>query len=107
SSGRDVIYDQVLQLWAERSLLGTGIDGYWGMVGFRYGLQHPHNLIVQTFAEAGMVAGLVLLVALVVGLRAAFRLRGGRASMFGAAALLVLSSAMFSGTWYDSRFIWF
>ncbi|QFG69756.1 O-antigen ligase family protein [Ornithinimicrobium pratense] len=106
SAGRDVILSQVLELWAENSLIGVGLDGYWGEAGYRYGLQHPHNLILQTFAEAGLLAGLTLLALLLVGLRSAWSLRGGRHSLFACAAILLIVASMFSGTWYDSRFIW-
>lgn len=107
SAGRDVILGQALHLWHERPVFGVGLDGYWGAVGIRYGFQHPHNLLLQTFLEAGIIGGAVLVATLAIAFSSAWSVRSGKHSLFACAALLVATSAMFSGTWYDSRFLWF
>lgn len=107
SSGRDVILDHSVSLFRENGFLGVGLDGYWGGVGYRTGHQHPHNLVLQTFLESGIFAGVALAVAMIVGFRAAVTWLQPTASLFGCAALLIGVAAMFSGTWYDSRFLWF
>lgn len=106
SAGRDVIWDQTVQLWRDHPLAGGGLDSYWATYGSSLGLQHPHNLIAQSFAEAGLAAGVALLVVLLAGFRAAWSRAAGPAALWACAALLVFVSAMFSGSWYDSRFIW-
>jgi O-antigen ligase len=108
-SGRTGILERALQLFDEHLWFGTGLDGFYVLQGGVAVNEYPHNLIVATAAEGGLVGLGLLFAALAAGAVALYRRRplGTEAIGFALAAVLQLVAAMFSGDYYDSRFFWF
>ncbi|WP_247729230.1 O-antigen ligase family protein [Halovivax limisalsi] len=81
--------EEATNLWLERPLLGHGIGSYDALTAT--GHEYPHNVIVETLAELGLVgfglAALVVLPGLVASLAA--RVRGGSAMHTAVVALFV------------------
>jgi O-antigen ligase len=107
-SGRSELMTQSWELFQRHFYFGAGLDGYFAEVGSQSGYQYPHNLVLSTAAEGGVV-GLVLL----LGAVAAFVVTARRTRPMSTegmflllAGLFVLGSSLLSGTYYDSRFMW-
>lgn len=109
SSGRDVITDQAWEMFFEHPILGVGLDGFWPLqVSGAVAYEHPHNLVVATLAEAGLVGGLLLLLAIIIPFLFSLSRDMNPTPLFAlVVALYFLFTAMFSGDYYDSRFMWF
>lgn len=105
SSGRGDIIGLAIDLFGDNLLFGAGIDSIAAETGGRF--VHAHNLFLNAAVEGGLVALLLLIGALVSGVRAAHAKGSVLASMWLVAATLIFTSSMFSGGWYDSRFVWF
>ena len=99
------ILEHTLRLWRENPVIGTGVDGFF-VVGS--GHQHPHNIILAPAAEGGTIGLALILVAITVGV-AAF-IRGNRtllsARFHALSALAIFLASLFSGDYYDTRFMW-
>lgn len=108
-SGRTEILERALRLFDEHLWIGTGLDGFYALQGGYTRAEYPHNLVVASATEGGLIALGLVLGALVAGFLAVRRLRpiGTDTLGFGLAALFMLVAAMFSGDYYDSRFLWF
>jgi O-antigen ligase len=108
-SGRNDLIERSLQLFDEHFWFGTGLDGFYALQGVQLSAEYPHNLIVATAAEGGVIGLGLLVAALGAGLVGILRWRPLDVSTLGfaLAALYVLIAAQFSGDYYDSRFLWF
>ncbi|KQY60078.1 hypothetical protein ASD11_11320 [Aeromicrobium sp. Root495] len=108
-AGRGSIYHDVFEIAVQHPLTGAGLDSYYALVGRFVDFEHPHNLVLATTADGGLI-GLVLLV-LAVGSLTAAALRHRPLElpvlMLLATGWFVLLASMFSGSYYDSRFAWF
>jgi O-antigen ligase len=107
-SSRPKLAVEAASIFFEHPVVGAGLDGFYALSGYASGIDHAHNYFLSVAADGGLL-GLGLLTA------AAFWLwRGGRpwsrrapeicGSML--AAIYVAGAGMFSGDYYDSRFIW-
>jgi len=108
-SGRGEIVERALRLLGEHLWTGTGLDGFYVLQGPLGTFEYPHNLVLASAAEGGLVGLVLVLGAVVAGW---LSLRGPRpldtsALGFALAALFVLVASMFSGDYYDSRLLWF
>jgi O-antigen ligase len=104
-SGRTDIWVQAARLAVDHPLIGTGLDGFYGLIGRNEGTEYPHNYLLGVAAEGGIV-GLALLSAAIVLLARTVRHGGGhpRETMLAlAAAVFVALSSLFSGDYYDAR----
>lgn len=108
-SGRTDILERALELFDEHLWIGTGIDGFFALQGYATNFQYPHNLVAASAAEGGLIGLLLVVGALLAGLVAIRSLRplSSDALGFALAALFMLVASMFSGDYYDSRFLWF
>ncbi|MBF0689115.1 MAG: O-antigen ligase family protein [Cellulomonas sp.] len=104
-SGRSVYYEKAFDLFEQNQLVGTGIGGFTSATQLVY----PHNLVLAVGAEGGLVGLLALVVALAVPLTIAWRARAvSRDVAFAVAgACAILIASLFSGDYYDTRFLWF
>jgi O-antigen ligase len=108
-SGRSEILVGAWRLFGEHPVAGAGLDGYYALIGSLAGWEYPHNLVLATAAEGGLLGLVALLGALAAAgatLQAA-RPLGADALGFSLCALFMLIASMFSGDYYDSRFAWF
>ncbi|MCW2831507.1 MAG: O-antigen ligase family protein [Aeromicrobium sp.] len=107
-SGRGGIAAETLRIFDEHLITGAGLDSYYAQVGQYVELEYPHNLVLATAADGGVV-GLLLLAGAVAALGWSAR-RGpvSREALFLLlAGMFVLISSLFSGDYYDSRLMWF
>jgi O-antigen ligase len=108
-SGRSVIATRALQLFSKHVWFGTGLDGFFPLQFPWPPAEYPHNLVLASATEGGVVGLVLLLGALAAGGLAVYRRRpaGPDAIGFSLAALLLFVASEFSGDYYDSRFLWF
>ncbi|MDI6097296.1 O-antigen ligase family protein [Actinoplanes sp. NEAU-A12] len=107
-SGRTDIWMAALQLFADHPIGGSGLDGFYGLIGVNQAVEYPHNYVLAVAAEGGL-AGLGLLTASIVLWTRIVRGGGVRPQATGlavAAAVFVALSGLFSGDYYDSRLAW-
>jgi O-antigen ligase/polysaccharide polymerase Wzy-like membrane protein len=108
-SGRGEITERALQLFSEHLWVGAGLDGFYVLQGPLRTFEYPHNVLLASAAEGGLVGLLLVLGAVVAGCLSLH----GRTPLdtsalgFALAALFVLVASMFSGDYYDSRLLWF
>lgn len=109
SSGRDEISDQAWDMFTTSPVLGVGLDGYYPLqVGVDVVYQHPHNLVLSSLAEAGVVGGILLGVALIRLIARSVSTSMTPTTTFAlACGLYFFGTSLFSGDYYDSRFTWF
>ncbi|WP_392424043.1 O-antigen ligase family protein [Barrientosiimonas humi] len=104
SSGRGDLASGSISLFWENFWIGSGIGGFADYYG--QGFTYPHNLVLQIAAEGGLAGCALFLFAL--GAVAAGS-RAGRSSplvmVFTAAFAQIFVASMFSGGYYDSRFL--
>lgn len=106
SSGRDTISDHAFALYEANPLIGYGVDGYYAVMP-QY--EYAHNLVLSTAAETGSVGLILLLLSL---LRFTILTKRHRPislivlTAMAAGVYLTLAS-LYSGDYYDSRFLWF
>lgn len=108
-SGRSDIFTGTVSLFERHPFAGAGLDGYYAEIGHALGYDYPHNFVLATAAEGGLV-GMMLLV-LAIGHFVAAALHQKPLSTEAVFLLLaggfVLFAGMFSGDYYDSRMAWF
>lgn len=109
SSGRNWIYSSAWDLGKAHPIFGSGLDGYFGRYGSLHGAVYAHNILLENFADGGLIGVSLVLATLISGGIAIWRWRPLTMETRAAAmaAVFVLFSAMFSGGFYDTRFIWF
>jgi hypothetical protein len=108
-SDRPQIWSSAIDLAMHHPILGSGIDGFYGLVGRTQGTEYPHDFLLAVACEGGAV-GLVLLsltIALWIGaLRIGVGSRLTETLSMAAAAAYILLASLFSGGYYDTRLLW-
>jgi O-antigen ligase len=108
-SQRLELFERSLDVFLHNIWFGAGLDSFYAREWRLTQLEYPHNLVLASLSEGGLVGGLLLVGALVAAGVALHRRRplGAEALALGLAALFMLVAGMFSGDYYDSRFFWF
>ncbi|GIF03986.1 O-antigen ligase family protein [Actinoplanes siamensis] len=109
ASERDVLFQMALQIFWQRPLLGTGLNGFPSVSGLNPDL-YVHNLPLSIAAEGGFI-GLALLLVAFLGLwhgyaavpRAERSLEARTAAYCG---IFIAATNLFSGDYYDARMMW-
>ena len=103
TSGRDDLFAEAWAMFQDRPFAGSGL----GSFELQYGI-YPHNLFLQTAAEAGFVGLLILFSALFVCFRHLFGRNFRNPDILApfASFSLILTASMFSGGYYDTRYMW-
>lgn len=107
-SDRTSIWQSAWRLFLEHPLAGTGLDGFYGLVGRNQQIEYPHNYVLAVAAEGGII-GLGLLFAAILMCAYTIRTNHGHPLETGlatAAAVYVALSSLFSGDYYDARLAW-
>lgn len=109
NSDRSHIATLAIDLWHRSPIVGNGLDSFYALGGSAQYVGHPHNLLLAVTAEGGLVATALLAAALGSFFWAATRQRPVATDALFAllAAGCILVASMFSGDYYDSRFMWF
>jgi O-antigen ligase len=85
--------------------MGSGLRGFAEHYG--QGFSYPHNLFLHAASEGGIGALILLLVVFVwFARRVLHRPHSPLTLVYIAAASAIFTSAMFSGDYYDNRFLW-
>jgi O-antigen ligase len=108
ASGRTQIWGAAGDLAGTHPLFGAGLDGFYGLIGRRYGIQYPHNYLIAVAAEGGLIGLALLVTAVGLWIGTVRRSRALRTETLLAvtAAGFVALDAMFSGDNYDARVAW-
>ena len=103
-SGRDMIYATFFRYWPDHPWLGSGLGGFKDVSEFVY----PHNLFLEYLFEAGILGFAALTVFLVPILSLCVFKYKTISLQLSALTLSSIGFVMFSGDFYDSRwvFIW-
>jgi O-antigen ligase len=107
-SGRTDIWMAAVRMFFDYPIGGSGLDGFYGLIGVNQAVEYPHNYVLAVAAEGGL-AGLGLMTASIVLWTRVVRGGGARPQLTGlavAAAVFVALSGLFSGDYYDSRLAW-
>ncbi|MFC7528402.1 O-antigen ligase family protein [Actinoplanes sp. GCM10030250] len=107
-SDRTSIWAAAWNLFLDHPVAGTGLDGFYGVIGVNQAVEYPHNYLLAVAAEGGL-AGLGLLTASLVLWTRVVHGGGQRPMLTGlavASAVFVALSSLFSGDYYDSRLAW-
>ncbi|WJH23698.1 O-antigen ligase family protein [Pseudarthrobacter defluvii] len=109
SSGRDTIAEDALRLFGQSPITGVGLDGYYVLQVSPETFEYPHNLVIATMAETGIVGLVFLLGALVTVFAVVVRHRPIPATVLYAAGagFYQFVAGLFSGDYYDTRMMWF
>ncbi|WP_206445692.1 O-antigen ligase family protein [Agrococcus sp. KRD186] len=109
TSGRTSIFEQILVLYNQNPVGGVGLDGYYALQPRGSVFEYPHNLLLATAGEGGSIGAALLIGTLAAFAIAATRVRPMQPAAFTAllAGAYLLFASMFSGDYYDSRFMWF
>ncbi|KRE43817.1 O-antigen ligase family protein [Knoellia sp. Soil729] len=105
SSGRDDLLVVAGRMFEERPLSGYGLRSFATTYG--NGFTYPHNLLAEVAAEAGLLGLLPLLIFLGMVVGVGWRNSGSiHVRCLSAATSVILTSSMFSGDYFDARFLW-
>jgi O-antigen ligase len=107
-SGRTDIWMAAADMFIDHPIAGSGLDGFYGLIGVNQAVEYPHNYVLAVAAEGGL-AGLGLLTASIVLWTRIVHGGGARPQLTGlavAATVFVALSGLFSGDYYDSRLAW-
>ncbi|HET6529216.1 MAG TPA: O-antigen ligase family protein [Actinoplanes sp.] len=107
-SSRPRLAADAMSIFSEAPVVGAGLDSFYPTVGYAIGIDHAHNYLASLAADGGLIGVSLLLLAVV-------RLwRDGRPwsrrpiEIYGCflAAVYLGMASLFSGDYYDTRFIW-
>ncbi|MBK5283687.1 MAG: O-antigen ligase family protein [Nitrospiraceae bacterium] len=105
TSGRGDLLSSAMAIYDAHPLFGDGMRAFATEYG--QGFVYPHNLFAQVAAESGTLGLLLLVVLLLKSVRFVFKYRASDTTRcLAAAGAVIFTSAMFSGDYYDARFLW-
>lgn len=104
TSGRDIIYENAINLIKKKPLAGYGIDSFEILTGWVY----PHNLLLEMMVEIGLVGALIFIGFFIFSIICIFKFRKTIIFPFSIIPLYMIIVQMFSGEFYDFRyfFLW-
>ncbi|GGN10674.1 O-antigen ligase [Actinoplanes campanulatus] len=110
TSDRDVLFQMALQIFWQRPLLGTGLNGFHTIADLGSGESYVHNLPLSVAAEGGFV-GLALLALAWLILWQAYTAvpkseRSLEARFAAYCGIFMGATSLFSGDYYDARLMW-
>lgn len=109
TSGRDTISSQAIGMFESSPVFGIGLDGYHAtQLGTDF--EHPHNLVLASASEGGLIGAGLLILAVAAFVRGAFSKNDKWRSETVFSLICgsyVFIAALASGGYYDSRLIWF
>jgi O-antigen ligase len=102
-SDRLVLFSQAVETFSDHPTFGVGLDGFRRLSDFG---EYTHNLFLQFAAEGGIIGLTLLILALIGGVRAWVRSPTLEQRLLFVLAIFVLTAQMFSGSYYDARYMW-
>ena len=103
TSGRGDLWSEAWVMFQDHPLFGSGLGSFTD----RY-LTYPHNLVLQTAAELGLAGLASLTLILLICIRRSISLDFRAPSVVApiAGACLIFVASLFSGGYYDTRYLW-
>lgn len=98
TSSRDDLFTHAIDVGLENLILGCGLSGFRA-----HSWTYPHNIVLETFAEGGLVGVALLAVVLLAWWRHLATCNHKTPGSLLAAMALMFTAASFSGNFYDSR----
>ncbi len=107
-SDRTSIWAAAWRLFTDHPVAGTGLDGFYGLIGVNRAIEYPHNYVLGVAAEGGLAALILLGAAAALWARTVRHGGGHPAETVPAvlSAVFVFLSSLFSGDYYDARLAW-
>jgi len=104
-SDRDVLFAEAWEMFVNQPIVGVGLNG------FKYETitnePYPHNLILSIASEGGCVGLVLFLISMVLLIARWFRPMALEHKVAFSLGILYFVANMFSGYYYDARFMWF
>lgn len=108
SSGRNIIIEQAWDMFHQNPIIGVGLNGFDVLESGPAEYGYAHNLFFSTLAESGLIGAVLLVTSLACLIFLSIRKVPTGGTIYALmAGLFFLSTSMFSGDYYDSRFVWF
>lgn len=105
TSGRGDLFGHAWGMFLDNLVIGAGLRAFAADYG--RGFTYPHSLFLHAAAEGGLIGFIILMAVMVTFARRILRRHGSTLTLlYTAAASVIFTSAMFSGDYYDSRFLW-
>jgi O-antigen ligase len=102
-AGRFLLFTEAAGMFQENPVRGVGLDGFRRLSEIG---EYTHNLFFQVSAEGGSVGLILLVIALVNAVRGWSRRGSLEEQVIFCLALLIFVAQMFSGSYYDARYMW-
>jgi len=110
-AGREVIYPALLEMFAERPVLG------WGPIANQYEIarridevrrpsRDAHNLALEVLTTTGIIGAIPFFIGIALAVRSAWRARNGPLGAIPLALLAVVFVGTLSGTWIAAKIVW-
>lgn len=103
------LYDDALRIWEAHPVIGVGLGNYSVYFPDRLaGDMYPHNMILESLAELGLIGGLLAVLLLGIPLFLFYQQRAWRkpiATILFMMFLATVLNAMFSGDYNDNRVV--
>jgi O-antigen ligase len=101
-SSRDSLFTSAWDLFCRHPVVGAGLNGFQQATGDVY----PHNLILNVASEGGVIGLMFLTLPFLFVIARCFRPMTLEQKAALSAGLFYFIASMFSGTYYDARFMW-
>ena len=101
-SSRDSLFTSAWDLFCRHPVVGAGLNGFQQATGDIY----PHNLILNVASEGGVIGLMFLTLPFLFVIARCFRPMTLEQKAALSAGLFYFIASMFSGTYYDARFMW-
>jgi O-antigen ligase len=107
-SSRRTVWRQAAELATQHPLAGSGLDGFYALIGTTTGIEYPHNYVLAVAAEGGVLGLALFSITLALWVRTirTAPLRDVETAALVAAAAYIAVASLFSGNYYDSRLAW-
>lgn len=104
TSGRDSLFASGISMFQNAPIQGVGLSGF----ATQHEGSYPHNMMIETAAEAGLIGLIPLVLSLLVVSTSLVKYARFDESLFlYSSGILFLVASQFSGSYYDTRFAWF
>jgi O-antigen ligase len=102
TSSRDKLFAYAWTLFCEHALAGVGLNGFEQATGYSY----PHNLVLNIACEGGLIGLVLLVIPFSMIARRVFTNNTLEQKVSLSLGIFYFVANMFSGTYYDARFMW-
>ncbi|MFB5662689.1 O-antigen ligase family protein [Alteribacillus sp. HJP-4] len=102
TAGRDIIYDNSINMISKNPLWGYGLNGY----SIETGENYPHNLLLELMIDTGLPGFFFFIFLLITSFYLPYRLKNSEVFIFSSLPFYMVIVHMFSGNLYDFRYFY-